>query len=85
MKLVIVAILDRAAQTFANPWYVTHIGQATRTFSDEVNRQAPDNTLNQHPSDFELYRLGDYENSTAKITTDEEPRMIARGEDLIRK
>lgn len=83
--LVIVAVFDRAAQVYANPWHVTSIGLATRAFSDEVNRIGTDNTVNQHPGDFELYELGTFDNATGRMKLHDDPRFVARGEDLVRR
>jgi len=84
MKLVIVAIRDRAVNAFGRPNFVQAVGQAVRSFSDEVNRRAEDNQLNQHPEDFDMFELGTYDDATAQIEMLERPRQIAIGKDLIR-
>lgn len=79
MKIQIVAVLDRAADAFGRPLFVNAIGQAIRSFQDEINRPAPDNTMNSHPEDYDLYHLGEYDDNTGRITSLDEPKQIAIG------
>lgn len=83
MKLVICAVRDRAIDAFGTPFFVQSIGMAVRSFTDELNRKAPDNQLSNHPEDFDLYHLGYYEGDTGKFVCDD-PRMVAVGKDLIK-
>lgn len=82
MKLKMVAIYDSAAQAFARPFFVPAIGSALRSFRDEVNRPAEDNAVNSHPSDFELFELGEYDDGTGKFDCPDVPRSLARAIDL---
>lgn len=84
MKYKVVAIRDRAVDGFMRPWFVTHIGAAARTFADEINRQAPDNALCQHPEDYDLYELGDYDDATGLFQTGV-PRQVSVGKDVVRQ
>ena len=68
MKQVVVAVKDRAADAFGRPFFVQTQGVAIRSFMDEVNRQAEDNQLYQHPDDFDLFELGMYDDSTGMIS-----------------
>lgn len=74
------AIRDSAAETFHPPFCARAAGQATRDFAAQVNRPDQNNPLYQHPADFELYRVGTYDDSTGRINA-EEPQMIMRGKD----
>lgn len=85
MKLFIVAIRDRAADCFGQPNFVVSIGASIRSFGDEVNRAAPDNALNKHPEDFDLYELGEYDDAQASFALLPKPRQIAIGKDLVRQ
>lgn len=80
MILKIVAIRDRAADVFGQPNFVTSLGAAIRGFGDEINRKS-DSVLYQHPEDFDLYHLGEYDDSTATFHTGV-PKQIAIGKDL---
>jgi hypothetical protein len=73
---------DRAADAFARPMFVPSIGVAIRSFSDEINRQAEDNQLYQHPDDFDLYDLGVFDDSDASFQLHEKPIQIAIGKQV---
>lgn len=83
MKFVICAVRDRAVDQFNTPFFVAALGQAVRSFSDEVNRVAEGNQMNMHPEDFDLYTLGSYESDDGSFVTDK-PRMVAVGKDHAR-
>lgn len=80
--LKICAVFDTAVQAFGRPIFVPAIGAATRSFTDEVNRKDQDNQLNQHPEDFELYYLADFDEATGTFITTEPKRILTRGKDL---
>lgn len=82
MMMVVLAVRDKATEAFGRPMFVLARGQGVRSFSDEVNRKAPDNSLNQHPEDYSLWELGSYDDSSAKFTLLPEPRKIADGLDV---
>ena len=58
MERQVCAVKDDAAETFGQPFFVTAVGAALRSFKDEVNRKADDNQLFQHPEHFALWCLG---------------------------
>lgn len=61
MILNMYCIRDRATDSFGNPMFLMSHGQAIRSFTDEVNRAATDNTIYAHPDDYDLYHLGEYD------------------------
>jgi len=79
MKLVIVAVKDRAAETYGRPMFVPAIGVALRSFSDEINRNDPNNQLYNHPDDFDLYDLGTFDDSTAEFEIKNNPDLLILG------
>lgn len=81
MKYLVFAIRDRATDQFGNPMVLVNQGQAIRSFSDEVNRDAADNMLCKHSDDFDLYMLGSY-NSDSGLFETGVPEMIAIGKSL---
>jgi hypothetical protein len=78
----VVAIRDRAMDSFGNPIFVVAIGQAIRSFSDEVNRKAPDNALAAHPEDYDMFVLGEFDDVTG-LFSGGPPKQIAIGKDLV--
>lgn len=81
MKFVMCAVRDRAIDTWANPFFARAIGEAIRSFTDEVNRASADNQLYQHPEDFDLYELGIYDNESGTVISNG-PRMISIGKEV---
>lgn len=85
MKRIVVAVFDSAVQAYNQPAFVPAIGAALRSFIDEVNRADPNNALNQHPEDFELVYLSDYDDEAGAFVVDDKGvRVIARGKDVVR-
>ena len=83
MKLKVCCVYDRAVESYAQPMFVQHIGQAVRSFGDEVKRvhsEGNPSPLNQHPEDYLLYELGTFDNDTG-LLEGQLPRIIASGVD----
>jgi hypothetical protein len=83
MKYLAVSIRDRAGDVFSAPAFVTSIGVAKRSFSDEINRKAENNQLNSHPEDFDLYEVGSFDDQGGQLEPCV-PRQLAIGKDEIR-
>lgn len=81
-KYVELAVWDSAVQAYARPMYMQSVGQAIRSFGDEVNRKAEDNLLNKHPDDYELHNLGTWDDESGYHVTNDETRCVARAKDL---
>lgn len=80
MITIVVAIKDRAADAYNRPFFVNTVGQAIRAFQDEINRNAADNTMYQHPDDFDLYSLGTFDDNTGHLVSNASgPEQIAIG------
>lgn len=71
----IVAVRDAAMGEYMSPFIVQNVGMAIRSFGDEVGKD--DSPLNKHPEDYELFEIGEYDPSTAKIVS-YEPKQLAR-------
>lgn len=82
MRYHVLAIRDRAADVFGVPHFVASVGAGIRSFGDEVNRADTTNPLYNHPDDFDLYHLGEYDDSNGVFyQTPDGPRQIAIGKD----
>lgn len=68
MIYTVVSVLDKAAQAYGRPAFVQSRGVAVRSFTEEVNRQADDNFMRSHPADFELWLLGEFDDSSGQWT-----------------
>jgi hypothetical protein len=82
MILFVVSVKDRAADVFNRPFFVPHRNVAIRDFTDEVNRVAADNQLNKHPDDFDLYCLGEFDDSAGSLINNQ-PVILVRAKDVL--
>ena len=82
MKLVLCSVKDRAADAYGRPMFVPSIGVAIRSFSDEINRTDPDNQLNNHPDDFDLYEFGQFDDNTGAFELYEQPKLLSLGKQV---
>lgn len=83
MKRKIVAVFDSAAGTYGQPIFAVSNGVAIRSMRDEVNRSALDNPMYQHPEDFVLYDLGEFDDNTGAISSlHDQPQVLARAKDM---
>lgn len=86
MALIVVAVRDRATDAFMHPMCVHTIGQAVRSFGDEVNRADERNPLYRHPEDHDLFELGSFDERSGRVAPlADGPRQIAIGKDLVTK
>lgn len=81
---VVCAIRDSAMDAFLRPVFVPSVAIAQRSFVDEVNRAADDNTMYKTPDDFSLYELGSWDEATGEFRNLEVPRQVVRGKDCKR-
>jgi hypothetical protein len=79
MVLVIVAVKDRAADAFMRPFFVPTPAMAVRSFMDEVQRESADNQLFHHSDDFDLYEIGLFDDSTGRITSHDDMKVLMLG------
>ena len=73
-KLQIFAVMDTKAGAFMNPFYVRSLGEAIRSFSDESNK--PESMFNKHSEDFNLFQLGEFDQTTGEIKIEPAPKSI---------
>lgn len=71
---LVVACKDQALDAFANPFVVPTVAIALRSFKEECKNK--DSPLRQHPSDFSLYVLGEFDARTGALTS-QVPQRIA--------
>lgn len=81
--LKVVAIRDRMQDAYMQPWFVPTIGMAIRAFQDEINK--PDNPLNAHPEDYDLYYIAEFDNNHGVFTDPPDGiQQIAIGKQLLK-
>ena len=82
MKRTVCSVFDSAVSAFGQPIFVRAIGEGLRSFTDEVNRKAPDNALAAHPEDYVFHLLGTFDDETGKFDQ-LEARVLCRGKDVV--
>ena len=75
------ATKDRAIDAFQPVVTVRAEGEAIRAFQDALNEPKNGNMYN-HPDDYDLYVLGDFDDQTGIIHPEPAPRKIADGKQL---
>lgn len=66
MDYIVVSVFDQGIAAFGRPAFVRSRGEALRSFQDEVNRTAPDNLLNVHPGDFQLFVVAEFNDGNGR-------------------
>lgn len=79
----VMSVFDSASALYGQPFYVPAIAAAVRSVSDEANRAAADNPLYQHPDDFELFHIGDFDDVSGLLTAVSPCVRVARVKDLV--
>lgn len=83
MILQIYAVYDSAAGCFNRPFFLPSNGVAVRSFTDEVNRDAPDNSLFHHASDFVLHCFGSFDDNSGVFEISPRPVIVVRAADVL--
>lgn len=76
----IYTIKDVASESFGQPIFVRAQGLAVRMFMDEARNEK--SQINAHPADFELYYIGEYDDSTGTITPATNIERVSRAIDF---
>ena len=79
MKMVICSIRDSAADAYGRPFFLPSVGVAIPSFTDEVNRPSEDNQIYQHPEDFDLFELGEFDDTSGRFVLLDVPKQLALG------
>lgn len=85
MKLEILAVWDDKAKAFNRPYFVPKTAMGVRGFIDEVNRADRENILHQHPDDFHLSHIGQWDEETGEFTNFKDQTILVRGRDAKRE
>lgn len=82
MILQVFSVFDVAAGAFGRPIFLPTNGVAMRSFTDEVNKERPENNMFYHPADFHLWHLGSFDDSVGKFTLLDIGVRLATGSDV---
>lgn len=73
MKLQIFALYDKKALAHVDVFHFPQIGQAIRQLEDLLKTQHP---VSKHPADYDLYKLGDFDDVSGEITPNFPPQFL---------
>lgn len=80
MQLSMYSLFDTKAQTFGIPFFLLNDAVAQRSFYQLYSD--PQSTVHQFPSDFQLYRLGTFNDSDGKFDLLDQYVQILSGSSL---
>lgn len=75
------SVKDLKAAAFAPPFFLGRDEVAVRTFSDAI--KDPTHPMHQHPGDYELYYLGEFNDETGQLQGANTPQFLCDGDGLI--
>lgn len=78
------SVLDMVAQQYGRPFFVVSEGSAIRGFSDEINRKS-DSVLFNHPTDFQLFHIGTFDDETCALDVFVAPKLLVAGSAVVVK
>lgn len=67
MKVNIYSVFDVKAANYAVPFFLQRDAIAHRAFTDLVND--PRTSINKHPGDYSLFKVGIYDDNSSEITS----------------
>lgn len=82
MRMVMVTVRDVKSEVYMRPWFAQTAGAAIRAFSDEVLRDASDNTLSRHPEDYALYEIGLFDDNEGKVYPYDVPKLLIHADQV---
>lgn len=76
-NLIVVSVRDKLSDIYSQPMYFPTQGMAVRAFQDAL--KDPQNNIQKHPDDYDLYQLGEWDDTTGAFKNETPPKLIAQG------
>lgn len=77
------AVFDSKAKCYLTPFFLGQDGEAERVFGDCVNNM--EHPWGRNPEDYHLYRIGEWDNISAKIEQKEMHKSLGNGYEYLIK
>lgn len=81
MKIGIYSVRDNKADAFMQPLFVNAEGLARRSFGEAVND--PKSVFGKYPGDFDLYKLGAFDDEKGELIPLDKPVNLVNGVALV--
>lgn len=83
MSKSVVAIRDLKASAFLYPHFEVSDGVSVRSFGDSVNDER--SLISQHPQDYQLFKVGEFDERTGLITPLLTPELLASAIEFVKE
>jgi hypothetical protein len=80
-KQELYSIQDKVAKVYNRPMPIVNLGKAMQVFAQMVNGE--DSDITKWPEQFNLVKIGSYEEETGKLESLDSPEIIANGLDVL--
>lgn len=74
------SVYDKKAKAFITPFFLPTVGMAVRAFTDAVNQEG--HAWNKHPEDYQLFKIGQFDDSNGVVTPEISEPVISAQEVL---
>lgn len=81
MKHLVFTVYDSMAEAYLQPFYVTSVGLAIRSFSEAVNTDG--HQFAKYPDDFTLWHLGEFDDGDAQFVSLDNFRKIGVAREFV--
>jgi hypothetical protein len=81
MTTNVFSIFDSKAECFLQIFTYPAPGQAIRMFTDLCNDK--NNQIGQHPDDYRLFRVGEFNDTTGEVTGSISPVCLVTGAEVV--
>lgn len=83
MRINVYSVYDCKLSAFTPPFFMLRDAEAIRAFSDTC--MTPTVTLNKHPEDFTLHKLGVFDDQSGKLESIQPPEFLASATEFVKK
>lgn len=83
--MLVMTVRDAKAQLFGRPFFVQSQAHAIRAFERDINAKPQGDAINDfftHPDDFELFELGEYDDTDGSFALHKQPKPVIQASQL---
>jgi len=85
MRMEMYSTYDKKTKVYQQPMFSVNRGSMLREFSDFLKTRGKDTMMAKYPGDYQLCRIGWYEEDTGSVEGLKNPDIICDVDDLIEK